>query len=324
MLLNKYKVKNIDGFLSNYHNKKIANDWLQNPTKPLFITGPCGSGKTTFAHLLLEKTKIIEIDTYKKINIKMIDEIFNNFINCKSIYYYLENIKTSLIIDEIEIFTNTPSEKNIIKSIINLIKTNNINKPFIIISNNNKLKIIKQLMKLCLVIKIDKPFLKDYINYLTPIINKEKIKYNIIENIKLLNFNFRDIMLSLNDNTQLQKKYNEKDIKNNVNNFLNNKYKKFNYNKQIIFLLHENIIKKKINTNDLIKFNNNLIQSSKFKNKTFNNYNMSKYSYLYSIDLNKKIINNYNNSVTVTYSKLHNKISQANKKKLMYHKIHKN
>lgn len=312
MLTTKYQITEFNQFLSNTKHKIFCEKWLLNPDKPLFIHGELGVGKTVFSHLLLKKYNIIEIDTYTKRDPISITKIIDNVMNYTSIYESMYNKKSGLIIDEIENFINCSSnEKSTLKCLVKIIKNQIFKKPFILISNNISHKIIKILMKKCYIIRLTKPTKKDYIKYLKPIIKKENIKYDY-KNINILNNNFRDIMLSLNDNTQIYNKYNEKNNKKIVSNIMNNKIDNYRYNKNYLYLLHENIIKKNISNKDLIEFNKNMLSSSKFNNKIFDHYHFNDICYFHTIEQNKKFFNNQN--INISFSKYLNKTSQKNKR----------
>ena len=129
-------------------DQENLNNW--DITKPLFINGTSGTGKSTLAKLIFK---------HKKYSANYIDSSFikqgknvSNYIldilgKCSISMMFSDNYINGIIIDDIDVFD---SQDNIISSIYNIIKNNKTKTPFILVSNSKFLSSnIKKIISIC-------------------------------------------------------------------------------------------------------------------------------------------------------------------------------
>ena len=164
-VLNRDFIENeICDLLHNYENK------IQdvNFKRAIFIYGPSGIGKTSFAYNLLKKINydIVQYDTSDLRNKALFDNIAcNNVSNKNVLHMFMKTTKKiAIIMDEIEGMNS--GDKGGIAALIKLVrqkktkkqKLENINmNPIICICNNTIDKKIKDLMKVCHVFELKIP-----------------------------------------------------------------------------------------------------------------------------------------------------------------------
>jgi DNA polymerase III delta prime subunit len=164
-ILNRDSIENeICNLLHNY-DKKIED---VNFKRAIFIYGPSGIGKTSFAYNLLKKINydIVQYDTSDLRNKALFDNIACNNISNKNVLHMFTKTtkKIAIIMDEIEGMNS--GDKGGIAALIKLVrqkktkkqKLENINmNPIICICNNTIDKKIKDLMKVCHVFELKIP-----------------------------------------------------------------------------------------------------------------------------------------------------------------------
>lgn len=231
-----------------------------NTKKGIYLYGDNGIGKTNFILNLLKNLNydILYYDNISIRNKNLIDNISSNNLSNYNVYNLLkkETKKIVVVIDDIDGMNY--GDKSGILSLIKLIrikktkkqKLENItNNPIICINNYNNDKKILELMKVCNVFELKNPNNDQLLQILNKII-PNLFRYNNIDN---------------------------KIIKNNILQFLNNQLTSIN---KIIFYEKHNLIYKKfyINNNfclnDTIENIKNITKDFLYKNYTFNKLNL--------------------------------------------------
>ena len=193
-----------------------VNEWITDlihnvdGAKPfLILNGSPGVGKTTLAHLILEKHgyEIIECNASDTRSKKNIQDALGGISKISVCVDNNNNFKhTALILDEIDGLCGA-SDSSGVQEIIDIIISKNHKRklikwvcPVICTTNNIKDKKIKNLLKYSIVLNIDKPSQKNCIKIINKITTEEKfnvseqIIYNIITTA---NGDYRQIILLL-------------------------------------------------------------------------------------------------------------------------------
>jgi DNA polymerase III delta prime subunit len=150
--------------IGNTKNIIQIKDWLKKPSKPLFISGPCGVGKTTIINKLLNKTTFLPhfIDDITIINISLI-----RILERQTIHEMIHRLtsKNIIIIDDVHEHSSHFKliEKHWIKTKV----------PIIFISNDKYNKCMNSIKNKCLQIKLYKPYPSEIYNF----INKFKLPF---------------------------------------------------------------------------------------------------------------------------------------------------
>jgi len=283
----KYIPKKIDEIIG---NKKAINDiiqWLKkfekNKCSCLLITGEHGVGKTMISTIILNELNydVQQLNFYKikKGN----DELSETINSCYNIMSYINDKKSMIMIDDLDLITST-LEKTYI---INLIKKNEkMHKvPILLIAGNSHNKLISQIKKNVDEIKILKPYAEDILLLIEKIVKNEKMKIemNVISKIiEHSKYNFKRVIFILQDLRNIYKnniitiqkfnEYNNIFIDTNIDfelydvsyDLMTNNYdidtimKKFSSNKVLIpLMIHQNYIKY------ILKFEKNKLKQKK-------------------------------------------------------------
>ena len=205
---NKYGPKQISDIIGNKQQIEQLTNWLNNfqnnKTQTIVVSGNQGLGKTTTIKLILESFNyIVRIINPNEIKEHRIYDDFNDYYNfANSVYAKIEfndikNKKVALVFDETENITLT-SEK---KYVMDIYKENNKSKsfPLIFISNNQHSKLLNDLKKNCAEIIFNLPSFEELDNFIKSIASKENIIFDsqsVIE--KLIKFSQYDIRRLIN------------------------------------------------------------------------------------------------------------------------------
>lgn len=231
--LEKYRPKSFKNYIGNKEDIEKIISWIENydtrKEKFLLLYGAPGVGKTTLAHLILNKYnyELIEINTSdyrtKKMikqrigilsgGVSVVSSMDNTIANNKSKSILKRKLvkrgsnikfkKIGLLMDEID-GISINGESSGIQELMDIIigkKKNKFNNKFPIICtcNSIKNKKIQALLKFSLVIKLTNPSKEDLTLLCNKIVKKEKIKINtnllnvIIEN----SFDYRELINNL-------------------------------------------------------------------------------------------------------------------------------
>lgn len=251
-MLTKYYPKNFDNIVGNKKKFKELTSILKknNYNGKYLLTGPKGTGKTTFVELLSKQKK------WKIHNINLTSLKFDNSIKCifsKSIF------KKIILIDDLD-FSSKNLSKNIetkFKLIKKFIKNDKYNLIFIIATDYNGIfKNIKNIK----IIKLQKNTDKNLYNFITKILNKEKITLStktkdkiiskliknsdnnirqLLNNFEILTSNKKKIIFTKNNKNLLKKNKNDI-IFTNDNDILNNTFCKYNLSNDVHLNFKEN------------------------------------------------------------------------------------
>ena len=178
----KYKPQKLTDFLGNKSQQDIASKWIKQISKsglykPLIIYGDRGVGKTTLAHLILERNNhyIINLDYESFSDRSKIKTSINQYLNSNTLdkLMFKRKRKKGILIDDIDCIP----DKFVTKDIITIIKKKNKEKqltlPVIFTCKNSKK--LKDLKKQCVEVKLYPPTNINLFKYGKKIISGENL-----------------------------------------------------------------------------------------------------------------------------------------------------
>lgn len=207
----KYKPTKIKQLVGNKRAINLAVQWINKykegltDKRALFISGPPGIGKTTFAQILLKDKKynLIEFNASDVRNQKLVKEKLENIIGKISITSIMGGHKyTGIIMDEVDGMSS--GDRGGISELINIINPNKgkrkkdkitlpFTNPIICICNNESDKKMKDLKKECECIQFVLPRLSEIYEFSEQIIEKENIKISEDDLLKIVTHSQNDI-----------------------------------------------------------------------------------------------------------------------------------
>ncbi len=168
-----------------YGNKKQLEQgykWIKQISKrgfykPLIIHGNSGIGKTTLAHLILERNNyyIINLDYDTLTDKNKIKIALDQYLNSNTLdkMMFKSKTKKGLLFDDIDCVADKSVSKEIFKIIKKKMKANKITLPIIFVCDD--VKKLKDISSQCLVLKLYLPKKNALFKYGKKIINNEKL-----------------------------------------------------------------------------------------------------------------------------------------------------
>lgn len=215
----KYRPKTLTEYYMNKNQLDKVKEWISdlkgedaNEAKPfLVLYGTAGVGKTTLAHLILNKYgyEVIECNASDTRSKKQIREVLGGISGISVCVDSKNNFKrTAIIMDEVDGLNGT-TESSGIQELIDIIITSDKKTkeskwvcPVICTSNNIKDKKMQLLLRQAVVLHIDRPTTNDMMKLITRISKSECFEIdNETRNtiIKRANGDYRQIILLLYD-----------------------------------------------------------------------------------------------------------------------------
>jgi DNA polymerase III delta prime subunit len=215
----KYRPKTISEYYMNKNQLDKVKEWITdlrgedaNEAKPfLILYGTAGVGKTTLAHLILQKYgyEVIECNASDTRSKKQIRDVLGGISSISVCVDSKNNFKkTAIIMDEVDGLNGT-TESSGIQELIDIIITGNKKTkeakwvcPVICTSNNIKDKKMQLLLRQAIILHIDRPTNNDILKLISRITKSEGFeidndkRYSII---KKANGDYRQIILLLYD-----------------------------------------------------------------------------------------------------------------------------
>jgi replication factor C large subunit len=173
----KYSPKNFDQVLGNLKAKNEIMEWVEewekgNPQKCLFLLGPPGTGKTTFAHLIArEFSDSIELNASDKRSYDIIIETIGEASASRSLFD--DGLKL-IILDEVD-GIHGREDKGGVRAINKIIKEGH--HPLVLIANDPYSKRIKGFKNKCQVLTLRKVHTNSILALLKRICIKEGVEF---------------------------------------------------------------------------------------------------------------------------------------------------
>ena len=208
----KYRPQTIEDMVGNSVSIKKAQAWLSNfkdgipnTKRALFIVGPPGIGKTTFANILLRSFEydIVEFNASDIRNQKLVKEKFKSILGKVSISSLMGGSKfLGVIMDEVDGMSS--GDKGGVAELISLINPNKgkrkkdkkvlpYQNPIICICNDEKDKKLQDLKKESEYIRFFPPKLTEIYQYAEKILKLEKLKIDDDDLLDTVKFCQQDI-----------------------------------------------------------------------------------------------------------------------------------
>lgn len=205
MWVDKYKPKLSTDLLGQSRNVQRIKLWLKSyepsRSKPLFIYGPPGIGKTTAAHLCCKEMKyeVIEFNASDQRNKNIIKEVINTAVSNSRLNFFgrASETKDAIILDEIDGMAGNEDRGGIAQLIIEMKHTK---KPMIFICNDGQSQKLRSLKDKCETIEFRRPDLEAIRAVVSKIASKEgfKIDNTLLKNLaESSDYDIRQIINSL-------------------------------------------------------------------------------------------------------------------------------
>lgn len=162
MWVEKYKPKHTSDLAGQSRNVVQIKSWLKrfepSTSRPLFIYGPPGIGKTTAAHLCCQEAgyKTIEFNASDQRNKTVIREVIGTASNNSRLNFFgrASETKDAIILDEIDGMAGNEDRGGIAQLIFEI---KNTKKPMIFICNDGQHMKLRSLKEKCDVVEFKKP-----------------------------------------------------------------------------------------------------------------------------------------------------------------------
>lgn len=205
MWVDKYKPKLSTELLGQGKNVMRIKSWLKtfdaSRSKPLFIYGPPGIGKTTAAHLCCKEAKysVIEFNASDQRNKNIIKEVISTVASNSRLNFFgrASETKDAIILDEIDGMAGNEDRGGIAQLLIEIKHTK---KPMIFICNDGQSQKLRSLKDKCETVEFRRPDLEAIRAVVSKIASKEGFKIDgpTIKNLaESSDFDIRQIVNSL-------------------------------------------------------------------------------------------------------------------------------
>lgn len=203
--VDKYKPTKTSEIIGQSQNISRVKSWLKtydsSKSRPLFIYGPPGIGKTTAVHLCCKEAgyKTVEFNASDQRNKNIIKEIISTLSNNSRLNFFgrASETKDAIILDEIDGMAGNEDRGGIAQLMIEM---KNTKKPMIFICNDGQHQKLRSLKDKCEVIEFRKPDYNSIKAVVSRIAQQEGLRMDTI-NIKNLaessDFDIRQIVNSL-------------------------------------------------------------------------------------------------------------------------------
>jgi len=190
LYVEKYRSKVLDEYVGNDQLKVIVGNYIKtNDIQNLLLYGTPGTGKTTLAKLVVNNINCdyLYINASDERGIDTIRDKVQGFASSAS----FKSIKI-VILDEADFLTIQAQA-----SLRNIIETYSRTTRFILTCNYLE-RIIDPLQSRCQVLKITPPSKKDVAQYISTVLDKENIEYELQDLVLIINKHYPDIRKILN------------------------------------------------------------------------------------------------------------------------------
>lgn len=203
--VDKYKPSNTNDLIGQGRNVSRIKSWLRSfdssRSKPIFIYGPPGIGKTTAAHLCCKELgyTVLEFNASDQRNKNIIKDVISTAANNTRISFTqrASNTKEAIILDEVDGMAGNEDRGGIAQLIIEMKHTK---KPMIFICNDGQHPKLRSLKEKCENIEFRRPEMEALRAIITKIGQRENIpvsKINIRQLAESSDYDIRQIVNSL-------------------------------------------------------------------------------------------------------------------------------
>lgn len=201
--VDKYKPKSTSELIGQARNVARIKAWLKtfesSQSRPLFIYGPPGIGKTTAAHLCCKETgyKTVEFNASDQRNKNIIKDVINDLAGNSRLNFFgrASQTKDAIILDEVDGMAGNEDRGGIAQLIIEMQKTK---KPMIFICNDGQHQKLRSLKDKCEVIEFRRPDYEAIRAVVSKIASQESLKIEKIDVKQLAESSDYDIRQVIN------------------------------------------------------------------------------------------------------------------------------
>lgn len=205
MWVDKYKPKSTAELIGQARNVARIKTWLKTfepaQSRPLFLYGPPGIGKTTAAHLCCKEVgyKTVEFNASDQRNKNTIKDVINVLAGNSRLNFFgrASETKDAIILDEIDGMAGNEDRGGIAQLIIEMQKTK---KPMIFVCNDGQHQKLRSLKDKCEVVEFRRPDYDSIRAVVTRIAKQEDLKVQNIDVKQLAessDFDIRQVINSL-------------------------------------------------------------------------------------------------------------------------------
>jgi hypothetical protein len=202
----KYEPEKFSDFVGNKIISKSIYDKLKNKCCKYLVIGPSGCGKTLLCNLILKcfEYDVLYINGGEVDDVKSFKRLLENFKNNKTILSFMSKKHKVIFIDDIDILLSCDRNANsFIQGFIDNISKNKLEISCILTCCTSEEKRVTELKKKLECLKINNPNRKDVYVYISNILEKENIDYNVDTLFKLIDAHNNNIRNILNNIHQL-------------------------------------------------------------------------------------------------------------------------
>lgn len=162
MWVDKYKPKSTSDLIGQARNVAIIKSWLKrfepSQSRPLFLYGPPGIGKTTAAHLCCKEVgyTTVEFNASDQRNKNTIEGVINVLAGNSRLNFHgrASDTKDAIILDEVDGMAGNEDRGGIAQLLIEMQKTK---KPMIFVCNDGQHQKLRTLKEKCEVVEFKRP-----------------------------------------------------------------------------------------------------------------------------------------------------------------------